>query len=63
MKVNLNLNDKDVERILLALQGLRCFCRFKHVEDVTSQQVTVTYNKVRRQYIMQRRLSEEISHE
>ncbi|RLE49171.1 MAG: hypothetical protein DRJ18_00040 [Candidatus Methanomethylicota archaeon] len=54
-KIKLILNEMDVERILLALKGLHCFCKFKHLEDITSQQLSVTYNKVRRQYIMQRR--------
>ena len=52
-KIKLTLNKMDVERILLALDGLRSFCRFKRVEDITSQQLTVTYNKVRRQFVMQ----------
>lgn len=49
--MKLQLNEQDIERILIALQILRCCSRSKKLQDLTSQQLTVTYNKVRRQLL------------
>lgn len=58
MKMEIEMNERDSERVLLGLQVLRCISKFTKIEGLTNQQATTTYNKVRRQFIKKRKFRE-----